>query len=321
MIGNLAMPTVRASSPRVLFRTVRNKFGRNCVIAVEIIFEDDDHPYDAEGALFRLVRFSQDWWAGGFVAKNPKMILLLGLLCLFTAVMGQQFPLWEQLLQKHGGKTDATPVRSMKMGNHMQMSFKGNAQPGDERRAQRIVDAARNVLGHYSDVNTALRDGYKPFHPAGKLGEEVHYTNYRYNRLEQNQVNYDHPGSILYKRTSEGMKPVGVMYTASQDSTPEQLNAVAPLSIATWHRHVDFCGGPRSSALEERWGPHAQFGPQGSIHTEEACKEAHGLWIPVVFGWMTHVYPNAKSPNDIWAGMDMHMDANTDDEEKSSHGS
>ena len=152
-------------------------------------------------------------------------------------------------------------------------------------------------------------------HPTGKLGEEVHYTNYRYNRLEQRHPDYDHPGSILYKRTPEGMQAVGVMYTAPQDSTPEQLNLVAPLSIATWHRHVDFCGGPRSLPLEELFGPHAQFGPQGSIHTEEACKEAHGLWIPVVFGWMTHVYPNAKSPNDVWAGMDMHMDANTDDEE------
>jgi hypothetical protein len=149
-------------------------------------------------------------------------------------------------------------------------------------------------------VNTALRDGYKPFHPTGKLGEEVHYTNYRYNRLEQRLVNYEHPGSILYRRTPQGMKAVGVMYTAAQDSTPEHLNEVAPLSIATWHRHVDFCGGSRSLLI---------------IHTEEACKEAHGLWIPVVFGWMTHVYPNAKPPGEVWAGMDMHMDANAHDEE------
>ena len=106
------------------------------------------------------------------------------------------------------------------------------------------------------------------------------------------------------------------MYKRSAGFDPEQLNAVAPLSIATWHRHVDFCGGPRSASLEERWGPHAQFGPQGRIHTAEACKEAHGLWIPVVFGWMTHVYPNAKSPNDVSAGMDMHMDSNTDDQER-----
>jgi hypothetical protein len=247
------------------------------------------------------------------MAKSLKLIVLLGLLSL-AALMAQQFPLWERLLQHYGGKSDETPVPSMKMGNHMQMSLQGKPQPGDKPCAQRIVAAARGVVAHYSDVNTALRDGYRPFHPTGKLGEEIHYTNYRYNRREQSHVDYDHPGSILYKRTSEGMQAVGVMYTAAQDSTPEQLNAVAPLSIATWHRHVDFCGAPRSMRLEQ-FGPHAQLGPLGSIHTEEACKEAHGLWIPVVFGWMTHVYPNAKSQNEVWAGMDMHMDANADEEE------
>jgi hypothetical protein len=249
------------------------------------------------------------------VAKSLKLILLVCLLCSLAAVMAQQFPLWERLLRYYGGKTDDTPVPSMKMGDHMQMSLKGPPQAEDKQCAQRIVAAARSVVAYYSDVNTALRDGYRPFHPTGKLGEEVHYTNYRYHRLEQGHVNYDHPGSILYKRTPEGMQAVGVMYTAPQDSTPEHLNEVAPLSIATWHRHVDFCGGPRNSLLEEQLGRHAQFGPLGSIHTEEACKEAHGLWIPVVFGWMTHVYPNAKSPNDVWAGMDMHMAANTDDAE------
>jgi hypothetical protein len=249
------------------------------------------------------------------VAKSLKAILLLCLLCSLAAVMAQQFPLWERLLQHYGGKTDDTPVPSMKMGNHMQMSLQGKPQPGDEQRARRIVARARAVVAHYSDVNTALGDGYRPFHPTVKMGEEVHYTSYRYNRLEQRHADYDHPGSILYKRTPEGMRAVGVMYTAPQDSTPEHLNAVAPLSIATWHRHVDFCGGPRSLSREEGFGPHARFGPLGSIHTEEACKEAHGLWIPVVFGWMTHVYPDAKSPHDVWAGMDMHMDANSDDQE------
>ena len=245
------------------------------------------------------------------MTKSIKVILLMLLLCSAAVMMAQQFPMWERLLHYYGGKTDDTPVPSMKMGNHMQMSLKGKAEPGDEQRALRIVAAARAVLVQYSDVNTALRDGYRPFHPTGKMGEEVHYTNYRYNRLEQHHANYDHPGSILYKRTPEGMKAVGVMYTAPQDSTPEQLNAVAPLSIATWHRHVDFCGAPRSLPIKSQIGPNATFGPLGSIHTEEACNQAHGLWIPVVFGWMTHVYPNAKSSSDVWAGMDMHMEAST----------
>ena len=249
------------------------------------------------------------------MVKRLAVILGLALLGCLAAVRAQQFPLWERLLRFYGGKNDQTPVPSMTMGNHMQMSLKGKPQPGDERRAGEIVAAARRVVAHYADVNTALRDGYKPFHPTGKMGEEVHYTNHRYTRLGQQHVDYDHPGSILYKRTGDGMRAVGVMYTAPQDATPEQLNRVAPLSIATWHRHVDFCGGSRSMPLEDRFGPHARFGPQGSIHSEEACEKAGGLWIPVVFGWMTHIYPEAKPPAEVWAGMNMEMDASTDDKE------
>jgi hypothetical protein len=78
------------------------------------------------------------------------------------------------------------------------------------------------------------------------------------------------------------------------------------LSVATWHRHVDFCGGPKSLAKADQFGPNARFGPQGSIHTEEACAAAQGLWIPVVLEWMTHVYPNEQQP---WGGMDMEMES------------
>jgi hypothetical protein len=231
-------------------------------------------------------------------------------LCGFVSVaMAEEFPLWEQLLSHYGGKSDETPVPAMKMGNHMQMSLHAKPQPGDAQRAEEIVTAAREALARYADVNVALREGYKPFHPTGRLGEEVHYTNYRIARSEQQHVDYRQPGSILYRRTAAGMKAVGVMYTAARDSTPEQLNAIAPLSIATWHRHVDFCGGPRTLPVSEQFGPGAQFGPQGTIQTEDACRAAHGLWIPVVFGWMTHVYPDGKP---VWAGMDMDMESNTE---------
>src|SRR5262249_26191893 len=115
---------------------------------------------------------------------------VLSLCCFLTVATAQPFPLWERLLAHYGGKTDETPVPSMKMGNHMQMSLKGQPRPGDERRAQQIMAAAHNALVRYADVNVALREGYKPFHPTGRLGEEVHYTNYRFARKEQQQVNY-----------------------------------------------------------------------------------------------------------------------------------
>jgi hypothetical protein len=236
---------------------------------------------------------------------TKKILLFVILTSCATVASAQSFPLWEHILKHYSGQSDATSVPSMKMG-HMQMSLKGDPGPADEARATAILAAANAVLSHYRDVKTAVRDGYKPFFPSGKIDEEIHYTNYRYRRLEQLHIDYSRPSSILYKRTADGLKAVGVMYTAPTDSTPEQLNEIAPLSVATWHRHVDFCGGPKSLPKNEQFGPNARFGPQGSIHTEEACTAAQGLWIPVVLEWMTHVYPNESQQ---WGGMHMDVEA------------
>jgi hypothetical protein len=231
-----------------------------------------------------------------------KTLLLVIMITCATIASAQDFPLWERILKHYGGSTDDTPVPSMKMG-HMQMALNAQAAPGDAERAAEILSVACGVLLHYRDVKTAVHEGYKPFFPSGKIGEEIHYTNYHRRRLEQQHIDYSNPSSILYKRTETGLKPVGVMYTAPTDATPEQLNAIAPLSVATWHRHVDFCGGPKTLPKNEQFGPNARFGPQGSIHTEEECTAAQGLWIPVVLEWMTHVYPNEQQQ---WGGM--HMD-------------
>jgi hypothetical protein len=232
--------------------------------------------------------------------RNALLVLILTVCA--TIASAQSFPLWERILKHYSGKTDDTPVSSMKMG-HMQMSLKAEASPGDTDRASQILNLAAGVLSKYRDVNTAVHDGYKPFFPSGKIGEEIHYTNYRRRRLEQQHIDYSEPSSILYKRTLDGLIAIGAMYTAPTDAKPEQLNAIAPLSVATWHRHVDFCGGPKSLPKSELFGPNARFGPQGSIHTEEDCTAAQGLWIPVVLEWMTHVYPNEQQQ---WGGM--HMD-------------
>jgi hypothetical protein len=229
-----------------------------------------------------------------------KALLVVILTACAAIASGQSFPLWEHILKHYSGKTDDTPVPTMKMG-HMQMSLKGEPAPGDDARSNEILNAAAAVLFKYRDVNAAVKDGYKPFFPSGKIGEEIHYTNYRYHRFD-----YKRPTSILYRRTADGLEAVGVMYTAPPDATPEKLNAIAPLSVATWHRHVDFCGGPKTLPESEQFGPTARFGPQGSIHTEEACTAAQGLWIPVVLNWMTHVYPNEPQK---WGGMHMDVEA------------
>jgi hypothetical protein len=236
---------------------------------------------------------------------SRRLLLVATLVGCAAIASAQSFPLWERILKHYSGTSDETPVPSMKMG-HMQMSLKGEPKPGDGARATEILSAAAAVLSQYRDVKTATRDGYKPFFPSGKIDEEIHYTNYHRRRLEQQRIDYSKPSSILYRRTADGLIAVGVMYTAPTNSTPEQLNVIAPLSIATWHRHVDFCGGPKSLPKDEQFGPNARFGPQGSIHTEEECAAGQGLWIPVVLEWMTHVYPNEPQQ---WGGMHMDVEA------------
>src|SRR5271165_2122098 len=105
------------------------------------------------------------------MAKRLLVILGVVLVGSLLAVRAQQYPFWEVLLHTYGGKSDETPVPTMKMGNHMQMSLKRALQPGDEQRAQEIIGAARGVIIHYADVNAAVRDGYKPFYPTGRIGE------------------------------------------------------------------------------------------------------------------------------------------------------
>lgn len=41
-----------------------------------------------------------------------------------TVALAQNSLLWERLLSHYGGKSDRTPVPSMKTGSHMQMSLK-----------------------------------------------------------------------------------------------------------------------------------------------------------------------------------------------------
>ena len=92
------------------------------------------------------------------------------------------------------------------------------------------------------------------------------------------------------------------MYIARADATPEQLDARLPLSITVWHRHVRFCGWPSGTPRAEWDGPSARFGFAGSIVTEAACTAAGGYWIPLVLGWMAHVYPLETEADRIWLG-------------------
>ena len=240
---------------------------------------------------------------------------------LFAFVLFVSCPLWAQQstppamnLPAHGSDMQGMPgmdddgaahaMHSMEghhmdMGPHMKMTPMRALQPGDQEKADKVVQAARRAAEKYSDYKVALADGFKIFMP-DRPQKQYHFTNYQYGFEAAFSFNPDHPTSLLYEKNGEGYKLIGVMYTARKTATQEDLDARIPLSIAQWHAHVNLCIPP-ADKRQEAWGPNSQFGLHGSITTEEACDAAGGSFRPQIFGWMVHVYPFAQKPEDIWS--------------------
>jgi hypothetical protein len=155
-------------------------------------------------------------------------------------------------------------------------------------------------MEQYRDYRVALGDGFQIFLP--NLPQKMyHFTNYKYAWEEAFTFNPEHPTSLLYeKQPGGGYKLVGVMYTAPAAASLEQLDERVPLSIAQWHAHVNFCAAPKGRE-REYFGAHPKFGLLGSITTREQCDAEGGRFLPQVFGWMVHVYPDEKDPAQIWS--------------------
>jgi hypothetical protein len=189
--------------------------------------------------------------------------------------------------------------RHMDMGPHMKMTTLRDLKPGDQDKADQVVDAARKTAGKYKDYRAALADGYKIFLP--KLPQkQYHFTNYRYAFEAARHFDPEHPTSLLYEAHGEDYKLIGVMYTAPKNATWIQLDQRIPLSIAQWHAHINMCLPPEDKKRQVL-GPHAKFGLAGSIATREDCDAAGGKFMPQIFGWMVHVYPFEQKPEDIWS--------------------
>lgn len=232
-------------------------------------------------------------------------LALAVLLAVTTTAATAGVPFWQRMLRWMSGESSDTPVQITMMGPHLQISVRQPPQPDDAARAEAVRTAALAVMERYRDVKAAERDGYRPFNMTGQQGEEIHYTNLWRAGAEKRGLDYAKPGSLLYRRDGERLTIVGLMYTAAPDAAPEELDKRVPLSIGIWHRHVHFCGPPSDAPKSETDGPAPRFGFFGSIADEAGCAEAGGFWIPVAFGWMTHVYPQGKTLDDIWFGRAM----------------
>ena len=196
---------------------------------------------------------------------------------------------------------------------HMEMTPAVVATSADSARAARIAAALRTALAKYADTSAAVADGYRMFLPGLKEQKVYHFTNNWRAVQEAFRFEPTRPTSLLYRKDSTGaLVLIGAMYTAPKRFGYDKLDARVPLSIARWHKHVNWCIPKRGQTA--RWAEQRDgaplFGPESPIASREACDLADGRFERNVFGWMLHANVFAgDDPAAIWgdehAGHDM----------------
>ncbi len=210
-------------------------------------------------------------------------------------LLAAQEPVGQQSTHELGGMAG--------MSAHMYMTQLRPLQPGDKEKADTIAAAAKQAMEPYRDYHKALADGYTIFLP-NVPQSQYHFTMAEYGLEARRNFDPLKPTSLLYKKTADGgYTLVGAMYTDRVDASEDELNTRIPLSVAHWHQHINFCKAP-AGEKSEYFGPDARFGLLGSIHTQEACDKAGGVFLPHLFGWMVHVYPYETDPRKIWSVSD-----------------
>jgi hypothetical protein len=207
------------------------------------------------------------------------------------------------------GAVDASMSRpdhdhgNMNAALHMELTPTRPPTRADSVRAESVLAELRRSIAKYRDTAVAVADGYQMFMPNLKNQRVYHFTNYRRAFAEAFRFDARKPTSLLYRRGADGrLELLGAMYTAPKRVSVERLDERVPLSIARWHKHVNWCvpeRGRRERWLEKRDG-HPVFGPQSPIATREACDEVGGRFLPNIFGWMVHVNAFAEDPAQVW---------------------
>ncbi len=197
---------------------------------------------------------------------------------------------------EHGAMNAMSHMHHQQMGPHMYMTKLRTATPQDWAKADEIAAELRESIEKYKDYHAALADGFHIFMP-NLPQSEYHFTNYYNGYLESFSFDPTRPTSLLYKKTKTGYDLIGAMYTMPKRVSEEQLNERVPLGVAQWHLHTNLCMPPKE---QRGHADLARFGLQGSIVTKEACTKAGGVFYPVIFGWMVHVYPFENTREKIW---------------------
>ncbi|HYP50353.1 MAG TPA: hypothetical protein VEQ34_05370, partial [Pyrinomonadaceae bacterium] len=183
---------------------------------------------------------------------------------------------------------------------HMKMTELREPKPGDKERAEAIAAKTRNAIEKYKDYRAALRDGFEILLP-NVPQKMYHFNKLAYYAEAESQFNPEHPTSLLYEKTGNNYRFIGVMYTAPANYTEAELDERVPLSVTQWHQHINICLPKGANLLNGLIGQGDKFGLEGSIATKEQCEKEGGQFLPRLLGWMVHLYPYEQTTEAMWS--------------------
>jgi hypothetical protein len=162
----------------------------------------------------------------------------------------------------------------------------GKAPTWDEiAKVYHMLAQARAATAKYQDVHVAERDGYVTAPILFVAGQGMHYLNPAYVPTGTHPA-FDllHPPVLVYNRIKGRIRLSGLMYYMPSRTTRQQLAAIFPASLASWHRHINFCVG--GATADDPLAATAKILP---IHDAATCSAKNGVFIAHT-GWMVHTW-------------------------------
>jgi dienelactone hydrolase len=189
---------------------------------------------------------------------------------------------------------------------HLELSPARPATADDSTRADMLLVDVRAALRRYRDVRVAAADGFEELPDVDGKHSMHHLSNWAWAAAEGRRFDAAKPTSLLYREDAGGtLRLAGAMYTAPGSATTEELDQRIPVSLARWHRHINWC--TPKSATGSHWvatqNGSPLYGPRSPVATRDACIAGGGVFYPRVFGWMVHVaIVGSDDPGVVWRG-------------------
>jgi hypothetical protein len=149
----------------------------------------------------------------------------------------------------------------------------------DIQQAYRRLAPYQALVNRYRDPAAALRDGYYTAPFLDVDGQGAHYIPRAAQDATLNGTGAPGrlaPPVLVYDTVHGKQLLAGLMFVLPAGSTLQQMAAVFPASMASWHQHINNCvAGDQSRILP--------------IHSRSACSKAGGSFGAAT-GWMVHAW-------------------------------